>query len=357
MLWLSIVLWCIGNSSVVCGEVLEPIYWNNSNSQFKTPNLQVKVNIDDKLDIICPLRSDEHTDLYYKIYLVDLNGFDNCDTSGGRRLITCANPHKEKKYTFFFQEISPSPWALEFRAGEVYYVISTSDGTEVGLNQKEGGSCIRHNMKLQIQVNRNTYESEDQENTDEFDENSENSLEVIQDEQKQQGNNDLNATNEKDRPYDESSEKDDNDQSSETDRAQEADDKQNSSDESIKLMIGVIVGAGIVIVILLCLFFGYRLYASKKVKDAKKYSYHHPNPRLNMTSQSHHMTSEVTLMPINPIQSQQRQTFHGSRVSCNISRVQGSNASGNREQRVSHPRSPPPYNESFLGNGGSVVAV
>ena len=140
-----------------------------------------------------------------------------------------------------------------------------------------------------------------------------------------------------------------NDQASEGENKNEIED---SSDESIKLMIGVIVGAGIVIVILLCLFFGYRLYASKKQKDAKKYSYHHPNPRMNMTSQNHHMTSQVTLMPINPIQSQRRQmsSFHGSRVS----RVQGSNTCGGREQRVSQP---PPYNDSFLGNGGSVVAV
>jgi len=348
MLWLSIVLWCIGDKSVVCGEVLEPIYWNNSNSQFKTPNLLVKVNIDDKLDIICPLQSDEHTDLYYKIYLVDLNGYEKCDTSGGRRLITCSNPEKEKKYTFFFQEISPSPWALEFRAGEDYYVISTSDGTEVGLNQMEGGSCIRHNMKLQIKVNRNNYDSDDEENTVDSDENNKNNEsypEVTHDEQKQQVSNDLNEANQnptKDDAYT-------NDQASEGDKKHEIED---SSDESIKLMIGVIVGAGIVIVILLCLFFGYRLYASKKQKDAKKYSYHHPNPRMNMTSQNHHVTSQVTLMPINPIQSQRRQmsSFHGSRVS----RIQGSNTFGGREQRVSQP---PPYNDSFLGNGGSVVAV
>jgi len=347
MLWLSIVLWCIRDKSVVCGEVLEPIYWNNSNSQFKTPNLLVKVNIDDKLDIICPLEYDEHTDLYYKIYLVDLNGYDNCDTSGGRRLITCSNPKKEKKYTFFFQEISPSPWALEFRAGEDYYVISTSDGTEVGLNQMEGGSCIRHNMKLQIKVNRNNYESEDEENTDgNNDENNGSFSEVTQDEQKQQEINDSNETK-KEGPA-----ADDTTDNQTSENKNEIEDAQNSSDESIKLMIGVIVGAGIVIVILLCLFFGYRLYASKKMKDAKKYSYHHPNPRMNMTSQNHHVTSQVTLMPINPIQSQRRQmsSFHGSRVS----RVQGSNTCGGREQRVSQP---PPYNDSFLGNGGSVVAV
>merc|ERR1712096_71187 len=62
-------------------------------------------------------------------------------------------PMYEKKYTFYFQEISPSPWALEFEADKTYYIISTSDGSKEGLDQMEGGSCVRYNMKTQIRVN------------------------------------------------------------------------------------------------------------------------------------------------------------------------------------------------------------
>ena len=35
----------------------------------------------------------------------------------------------------------------------MFIILSaTSDGSKEGLNQKQGGSCIRYNMKIQIRV-------------------------------------------------------------------------------------------------------------------------------------------------------------------------------------------------------------
>ena len=35
----------------------------------------------------------------------------------------------------------------------IQYVLATSDGSKEGLNQQQGGSCVRYNMKIQIRVN------------------------------------------------------------------------------------------------------------------------------------------------------------------------------------------------------------
>ena len=35
-----------------------------------------------------------------------------------------------------------------------FLFIATSDGSKEGLNQKQGGSCIRYNMKIQIRVHK-----------------------------------------------------------------------------------------------------------------------------------------------------------------------------------------------------------
>ena len=96
--------------------------------RFRGDQRPLNVNLEDKIDLICPSnatggknhRSDQ---LFFKIHLVDERGFRTCSSEGGRRLITCNMPEHEKKYTFYFQEISPSPWALEFEAEKSYYVI------------------------------------------------------------------------------------------------------------------------------------------------------------------------------------------------------------------------------------------
>ena len=173
----------------------------------------------------------------------------------------------------------------------------------------------------------------------------------------------MNISNQEDQAYEKNTnEKDQHKQHWEENKEEEdvKDDIKSISNEStMKLMIGVIVGAGVVIVVLLCMFFGYRLFARKRVNSSKKYSYHPPGPGHNLN-----MTPEVTLTPINSVQAPQRQInayLHnpGLHVHSQLNRFQISHNSNNNRQQFLHPdfRSPPPYNESFLDNGGSVVAV
>jgi len=93
--------------------------------RFKSNGFSIDVAIYDKLDIICPRRGrDDGEELFYfKLYLVSKEDFQKCNITSGRRLITCDVPEREKKYTFYFQQLSPSPWGLEFDPDKSYYVV------------------------------------------------------------------------------------------------------------------------------------------------------------------------------------------------------------------------------------------
>lgn len=68
--------------------------------------------------------------------------------------MTCSQPVREKKFTVKFQEVSPSPFGLEFKPNQDYFFISTSEGDLENLDQKAGGVCASHSMKMRIAVHR-----------------------------------------------------------------------------------------------------------------------------------------------------------------------------------------------------------
>lgn len=80
------------------------------------------------MDIICPImnRSQKEGSYYFILYKVSKTNYDNCDTDDETRLLTCDDPFREKKYTFLFEDITPSPWGLTFRPDETYYFICKS---------------------------------------------------------------------------------------------------------------------------------------------------------------------------------------------------------------------------------------
>ena len=87
--------------------------------------LSIEVDINDKLDVICPRRGRDAGEelFYFKLYLVEKDSYNECSVARGRRILTCSDPDVEKKYTFYFQEISPSPFGLEFKPNTAYYII------------------------------------------------------------------------------------------------------------------------------------------------------------------------------------------------------------------------------------------
>lgn len=147
--------------SSVFGETLDALYWTETNEHFRAALTEetfhsIEVKIGDKIDLICPRIGDgrDHNGhMYHNIVQVTEDQFRECDTRGGKRLISCDEPEREQKYTVLFQDTNPSPYGLEFTPGQTYYYISTSSGdTAEGLDQKQGGGCATNNMKLAIKV-------------------------------------------------------------------------------------------------------------------------------------------------------------------------------------------------------------
>ncbi|XP_043547118.1 ephrin-B2-like isoform X2 [Chiloscyllium punctatum] len=137
-------------------EILAPIYWNSSNPKFlPSKGLVMYPQIGDKLDIICPKVDSRITGQYeyFKLYLVSKDQADSCNAvPSPTPLLNCNKPDQDVKFTIKFQEFSPNLWGLEFKKYEDYYIISTSNGTLEGLENREGGVCQTKAMKLIMKV-------------------------------------------------------------------------------------------------------------------------------------------------------------------------------------------------------------
>ena len=87
----------------------------------------------DKLSIICPTLVDYPIKrntfyskdlLYENVYMVDKQGYDNCDATGGQRILNCNDPAKYSHYTVVFQPRTANQNDPEFEKGKEYYLIS-----------------------------------------------------------------------------------------------------------------------------------------------------------------------------------------------------------------------------------------
>ncbi|MXQ89744.1 hypothetical protein E5288_WYG011519 [Bos mutus] len=158
----SLWKYCWGVLMVLCRTaisrsiVLEPIYWNSSNSKFLPgQGLVLYPQIGDKLDIICPKVDSKTVGQYeyYKVYMVDKDQADRCTIKKENTpLLNCARPDQDVKFTIKFQEFSPNLWGLEFQKNRDYYIISTSNGSLEGLDNQEGGVCQTRAMKILMKV-------------------------------------------------------------------------------------------------------------------------------------------------------------------------------------------------------------
>uniref|UniRef100_A0A8C7BH54 Ephrin B2 n=1 Tax=Neovison vison TaxID=452646 RepID=A0A8C7BH54_NEOVI len=132
----SVWKYCWGVLMVLCRTaisrsiVLEPIYWNSSNSKFLPgQGLVLYPQIGDKLDIICPKVDSKTVGQYeyYKVYMVDKDQADRCTIKKENTpLLNCARPDQDVKFTIKFQEFSPNLWGLEFQKNRDYYIIYAS---------------------------------------------------------------------------------------------------------------------------------------------------------------------------------------------------------------------------------------
>lgn len=142
----------------IASVTIAPLYWNTTNPIFTNMGkyAEMTVRVGEKIDIYCPQQGSARQNdepLYLKVWLVKEDGFHGCKTNGNdRKVLTCNNPLREKKFTLLFQEVNPNPFGLEFQKGENYYLISTADGTPNGLDHLSGGVCQEYRMKMKIRV-------------------------------------------------------------------------------------------------------------------------------------------------------------------------------------------------------------
>ncbi|GIY00057.1 ephrin RBD domain-containing protein [Caerostris extrusa] len=113
----------------------------------------------DQVNIICPVYNpgtkEEDVERYI-IYNVSKEEYDSCRITNpaSRKIALCDKPHQLMYFTITFRSFTPQPGGLEFRPGQDYYFISTSAGGEgqQALEQKIGGRCATHNMKVIFKV-------------------------------------------------------------------------------------------------------------------------------------------------------------------------------------------------------------
>jgi len=334
---------------------LEPIYWNTSNILFRQQNgnePDITVDIDDKLDIICPRQGRDEGDyqhLYFKVYFVSEKNYNECSSAGSRaisrRLLTCDVPHQEKKYTFYFQEISPSPWGLEFKPDTAYYLISTSDGSADGINQKKGGACAQFNMKLKLMVKDKFAATEPT-----LTESSTTTTSKLISSTYKSSNEPIISidTNVNGQTINEADD-------IETPIHHVTTDSNTIMNNGI--VVGIILGACAVLFFVFLAFLGYKIYRRKRY--LKKY----PSPP---TTRGSTPLQHVALIPnnhrIHNHPALLRHHHHSNmRLMSDSSRTTQSDSLSNRTDTLSSQgreyRPPPSYNESFMENGGPVVAV
>ncbi|KAM9250272.1 ephrin-B3, partial [Cariama cristata] len=110
--------------------------------------------IGDRLDLVCPGVGGAGGGYeYYKLYLVGGAQARRCQVPPAPTLLlTCDRPHRDVRFTIKFQEFSPNLWGHEFRRLHDYYIITTSDGTPEGLENRQGGACLTRAMRVTLRV-------------------------------------------------------------------------------------------------------------------------------------------------------------------------------------------------------------
>ena len=131
------------------------VYWNSSNPIFGRENADHVVDVNlgnlpweyDQLNLICPNSEEQHV-----IYSVSREEYMDCRVTSPRPKIVaiCNRPERFLYFTITFRSFSPTPGGLEFKPGQTYYLISTSNARD--LHRRTGGYCSTHNMRMIFNV-------------------------------------------------------------------------------------------------------------------------------------------------------------------------------------------------------------
>ncbi|XP_048400174.1 ephrin-B1 isoform X5 [Stegostoma tigrinum] len=152
------VIFALCRTVLPLAKSLDTVAWHSQNTKFQAgKGLVLYPEIGDKLDIICPKMNNQDQYEYYKLYLVTEAQAEACSTViNPHLLVACNKPDKEIKFTIKFQEFSPNYMGLEFARNRDYFIISTSNGSFEGLENRNGGVCRTRSMKIIMKVGQAT---------------------------------------------------------------------------------------------------------------------------------------------------------------------------------------------------------
>lgn len=169
--FIALVFW----QSIQYGSslVLPTFSWDPRNKYFSDKicggeYAHIIVEQSSKMNFVCPSQLivssvrqqyTSPTNMYENMYIVTKDEFDRCEvdklTTNTKYLLTCNKPRY--KDLLKYKSITFSPWAIganavSFHVNKTYYFIATSNGTISGLENRKGGRCHTHNMRLAITI-------------------------------------------------------------------------------------------------------------------------------------------------------------------------------------------------------------
>lgn len=129
-------------------------------------NKTIGVRLNGVLTFICPnlatvvkQRSFDKqvTEMYENLWLVRNETFyENCEIpeNPSSRIFhyVCGDATRLFFVNIMFLEFSAGKNDITFEGGKYYYIFSTSDGTLSSVNNRKGGHCLTHNMRVKIYV-------------------------------------------------------------------------------------------------------------------------------------------------------------------------------------------------------------
>ncbi|EJD76147.1 hypothetical protein LOAG_16848 [Loa loa] len=155
-LLITLVLDMFSDHRTADARRLPDIYWNSTNPMFDISNTDhvMSVKLLDRVTIVCPQPTinPQISYEYTKLYAVSQSGYENCQLLDERLIGVCQTPKQQSSISIVFRDFSPLPGALEFKPGYSYYFITTSDGTEKGIDRRSGGLCASEHMKIKFEI-------------------------------------------------------------------------------------------------------------------------------------------------------------------------------------------------------------
>ncbi|XP_033095601.1 ephrin-B2a-like [Anneissia japonica] len=141
-------------------NVLQQILLDIQQLEFLPNGISIEAEINDVVDILCPKTvntTEGRTKAEYHTFTqVPYESYKTCNLTYANKtdktLLRCNRPFVENKYTLLFQAWTPYPRGSTFEAGKDYYYITTSTGTEEGIESRAGGLCNSHNMRLKVHI-------------------------------------------------------------------------------------------------------------------------------------------------------------------------------------------------------------